>query len=73
MIILKDGSKNMLNFKCCVCKKELKEPGALLFSPPEIIDPEAETIEYDDTVKKYHICVCCYWDIMGYILIDLKK
>lgn len=63
----------MIKFNCYVCKKELNEPGALLFSPPEIIDPEADEIQYDEKVEKYHICVGCYWDIMGYILVDLKK
>ena len=39
----------MLKIKCDICGKELNEPGALLFSPPN---------KY--IVHKYHICKDCY-------------
>lgn len=35
---------------CDVCKKELKDFGGLLFSPPN----------EKSTVHKYHICKKCY-------------
>jgi hypothetical protein len=43
----------VLKIKCDMCNKELKELGALLFSPPKGND-----------VKKYHICVKCFKRIM---------
>ncbi len=36
--------------KCDICKKELKDFGALLFSPPA----------KNNKVKKFHICKNCY-------------
>lgn len=41
----------MLDLKCDRCGRELKEPGALAFSPPK-----------DDgwLVEKYHLCVDCW-------------
>ena len=35
---------------CDKCKKELKEFGAILFSPPD----------EDNKVKKFHLCKSCY-------------
>ncbi len=40
--------------KCDKCGKELTEFGAILFSPP---NDKSE-------VKKFHICVSCYQDII---------
>ncbi|KKL23261.1 hypothetical protein LCGC14_2427160 [marine sediment metagenome] len=42
----------MIKPKCNICKKELKEFGAILLSPPLKIKK--------DLVKKYHICKTCY-------------
>jgi len=39
----------MINPKCDICKEELEDFGALLFSPPE-----------DGKVRKTHICKKCY-------------
>ena len=45
-----------MNFKCNFCNKILKQPGALLFSPP---------MDYiGDNVIKYHICVDCYCELI---------
>jgi hypothetical protein len=41
-----------LEIKCYKCNQELKEPGALLFGPPDNIG----------LVKKYHLCRKCYID-----------
>jgi hypothetical protein len=41
----------MLDLKCDKCGGELKQPGALLFSPP---------LEDDWTVHKLHLCVDCW-------------
>ena len=43
-----------MKIKCDICKKLLKEPGALLFSPPED----------DGRCEKAHICVLCYEDYL---------
>ena len=48
-----------LIIKCDLCKTELTEPGALLFSPPEIDSIPMKTV-------KYHICTECY----DFILMD---
>jgi len=40
----------MLTIHCALCRKELEEPGALLFSPPTM----------DISVDKVHWCVECY-------------
>jgi hypothetical protein len=40
---------------CDRCHRELLAFGAILFSPPDA----------DSQVKKYHICVDCYRDIVG--------
>jgi len=44
---------NMFKLHCYMCDQLLKEPGALVFSPPS---PPANT-----RVMKYHICIKC-WD-----------
>lgn len=41
----------MINPKCDVCKKELDDFGALLFSPP---------LGSNGNVEKKHICKKCY-------------
>ncbi|MFH1036494.1 MAG: hypothetical protein V1756_00285 [Patescibacteria group bacterium] len=38
--------------KCDKCKKELKEFGAILFSPPK-----------KNVVQKFHLCQKCYREI----------
>lgn len=42
----------MIKPKCDICKQELQDYGAILFSPPE--DEEAWK------VRKIHICKECY-------------
>lgn len=49
-----------LLIRCDICKKPLKKPGALLFSPPS----EVPYVTEDDIVNvsvtiKTHICVKC--------------
>lgn len=39
---------------CDFCKKELKEFGALLFSPPDS----------HSKVKKFHLCKECYKEVI---------
>lgn len=39
---------------CDKCNKELTEFGAILFSPPNS----------DSMVKKFHVCVSCYHEIV---------
>jgi len=45
----------MIKVSCGNCFKELKEPGALLFSPPD----------GEDRCDKYHLCVPCFEKIMS--------
>jgi hypothetical protein len=60
-----------LKIKCYGCNKELSQPGALLFSPPEEQFPdENKGIGYELVTKKYHICVECYPKIIGFIITD---
>ncbi len=40
----------MISPKCDVCKEELNDYGALMFSPPD----------EEGNVKKFHICQNCY-------------
>lgn len=47
---------------CDKCGKELKEFGALLFSPPFLVVPNAQP-----TVDKYHICNKCWLLILKFI------
>jgi C4-type Zn-finger protein len=42
----------MIKVLCDYCGKELKDLGALLFSPPN-----------KDIVQKFHICRNCYYNI----------
>lgn len=42
--------------KCDKCKKELKEFGAILLSPPD----------RKNSVKKFHLCFSCYKNIINY-------
>lgn len=39
----------MIRVECDICKKELTQTGALLFSPPK-----------NNMVRKYHICRKCF-------------
>lgn len=52
---------------CRRCKKELKELGALIISPPE-----TET-RLSDKVYKMHICLICYFELMEWFGINDKK
>ena len=49
-----------------MCKKYLKEPGAILLAPPEKMQHDDE-IYYANMVQKYHVCSDCWQDLMGYI------
>ena len=51
--------RNMIKFNCYFCQKELVEPGALLFAPPEKIDNGGETF-YTPLVHKYNVCGECF-------------
>ena len=42
----------MLELKCDRCGAPLKQPGALMFSPPA---------GNQGLVEKYHLCVDCWW------------
>jgi len=44
----------MLEIKCDICGKQLREPGALVFSPPT---------DKSWTVEKYHVCAKCWLTI----------
>lgn len=46
---------NKMKIKCDICKKILKEPSALLFSPPTIIKKYRKAV-----VFQYHICAKCW-------------
>lgn len=48
---------------CDSCRKELKEPGALLFSPPEAIKDFVVPI-----TAKRHFCNECYYTILDFML-----
>jgi hypothetical protein len=41
----------MLELRCDICRKQLQEPGGLLFSPP---------VKDGWVVEKYHVCVDCW-------------
>ena len=45
----------MLNFNCVICSKQLEEPGAIIFGPPEKKELSATVM-----VKKHHVCAKCY-------------
>jgi hypothetical protein len=44
----------MLNIQCDRCHSELKEPGALIFSPPT---------GTSWLVEKYHVCAACWIEV----------
>lgn len=48
-----------LEFKCDKCRKALKEPGGLVFSPPAGYQ-----------VMKFHICNECYFSVRNWFLGD---
>lgn len=41
---------------CAICVNPLKEPGAVIISPP------TETYHDHSIVEKFHVCVDC-WDV----------
>jgi len=49
-----------LNINCDICKKELEEPGGLLFSPPIKDLRDQFNRPTNMVVEKKHICVVCY-------------
>lgn len=55
-----------LRVKCDRCREELKEKGALIFSPPIVQDGL-------DIVQKYHLCVKCYEWLIGITTEENKK
>ena len=52
----------MIKVCCCnpECQKELTEPGALVFGPP---DAEGNT-------KKYHVCTDCFIPLENWLTSD---
>lgn len=56
----------MLRFDCVVCRKEIEEPGALLFSPPDILIDNGKPVDH---VHKFHICKKCYKKILDSFII----
>jgi hypothetical protein len=55
----------MIDPKCDVCGKELMEPGAILYGPPEDIS-KIEGVERMYS-RKEHICQRCYRDLRNII------
>ena len=53
----------MLILYCNICGRELEEPGALLFSPPD---------KYGQTLK-YHLCKKCYQKLSWLINSECAK
>jgi hypothetical protein len=43
----------IIQFKCDICKRISNKPGALLFSPPNLI-------RGSNNVIKYHVCTECF-------------
>ncbi len=58
----------MIKPKCCRCKNELTEFGAILLSPPKI---KTEDLMSDHI--KQHLCVDCYWDIQKFIITPILR
>lgn len=57
-----------VKLNCYICREILDKPSALLFGPPEGFTNEVnDQIDYDDKVKKYHICVNCYDNTMAFM------
>jgi hypothetical protein len=54
----------MLELKCNRCHRELREPGALIFSPPK---NEAWLVE------KYHVCAECWPKVAALLKNDAKE
>lgn len=50
-----------------MCEKVLKQPGALIFSPPLDTNPD-----HVDFIKKYHICLVC-WAVLQGAITDMGK
>jgi hypothetical protein len=48
----------MLELTCDKCRRELKEPGALVFSPPT---SKAWIVE------KYHVCADCWPEVLALV------
>lgn len=46
----------MLELQCDICKRNLQEPGGLIFSPP--------TTE-SWVVQKYHVCTECWPEVVS--------
>jgi hypothetical protein len=49
----------MISVHCTKCQSELEEPGALMFSPPG---------PFSGAVRKYHLCVTCWDEVMDFAL-----
>ena len=45
-----------MKITCCACDELIKEPGALVFSPPVKNNKDMSI----STVHKYHICRACW-------------
>ncbi len=51
---------------CFKCKKELTRPGAILLSPPNIVNL-AHSLESVDCIFKFHLCLECYSKVFNFI------
>jgi hypothetical protein len=54
----------MLELKCDICDRVLKEPGALIFSPPT---DEAWL------VVKYHVCANCWPEVAALLKNEARE
>lgn len=52
-------------FRCYKCRKDLEQPGALVFSPPLKTKSDANDL---CSVEKYHICTNCFTLLLGWLL-----
>lgn len=56
--------KKDLQIKCYMCKSLITQPGALLFSPPELLEDNGVLIDY---CQKFHACIDCFQSIINFI------
>jgi len=54
-----------MKVKCFGCWEELKEQGAILFSPPS-----STSSDNVNTLEKFHICKTCFNPILKFIMGD---
>jgi hypothetical protein len=58
-----------MKVRCCICTKDLKKPGALVFGPPW----KGEDKKLICSTNKYHVCEKCWGELYFWLFMTMAR